>query len=183
MHLKEEPPDYKFTLPFPTFHRHTVSKPHFSDSNLIELLTKYLNPSVINGIQTFKNLMGQIQNLYPEHFSTIKIRFTQSRVKDLTTELEQDEIISKTHNRAHRNAEENKIQIYEKYYFPKMKNKISMLVKQLKVCKEGKFSKLAQARVIKSKSIEFICSIICSILNDILLYYGVPKFVVMDNEK
>lgn len=51
--------------------------------------------------------MGQIHNLYPEHLSTIKIRFTQSRVKDLTTELEQDEIILETHNRAHRNAEEN----------------------------------------------------------------------------
>lgn len=24
--LKEEPPDYKFTLPFPTFHRYTISK-------------------------------------------------------------------------------------------------------------------------------------------------------------
>jgi len=78
--LKEEPPDYKFTIPFPTFHRHTISKPHFSDSDLIELLTKYLNPTVINGIQTSEDLMGQIQNLYPKHFSTIKIRLRLRKI-------------------------------------------------------------------------------------------------------
>jgi len=164
--------------------------------------------------------MGEIQRIYPEHFRSFKIRFTQNKVEDVTNESDQEEIILETHNRAHRNSEENKIQLAEKYYFPKMKQKVTNLVKQCKVCKEGKydrhppnpeitetpipeypghvihidifsterklaltaidkFSKLAQAKIIKSKSTEDNKKQ----LHDILFYYGVPKYVVMDNEK
>lgn len=42
-----------------------------------------------------------------------------------------------------------------------------------------KFSKLAQGRIIKSKAIEDIRQP----LHEILFYYGVPKFVIVDNEK
>lgn len=51
--------------------------------------------------------------------------------------------------------------------------------KKLVLTAIDKFSKLAQARVIESKAIEHIKNP----LNEILFYYGVPKFVVMDNEK
>lgn len=217
---KEHPPDYKFIIPFPTFHRHIISQQTFSEVDLLKLLQKYLNPTVINGIYTTEDIMGQIQKLYPEHFQSLKIRFTQTKVIDLNSEAEQDEKILQTHNRAHRNAQENKIQIAQKYYFPKMKQKIATLIKQCQVCKEvkydrhppnpeiaetpipeypghtihidifsterklvltaiDKFSKLACAKIINSKSIEDIKKP----LHDILFYYGVPKFIVMDNEK
>lgn len=58
--------------------------------------------------------MGQIQRIYPEYFGSIKVRFSQNQVKNIINETEQDELILKTHNRAHRNAEENKIQLSEK---------------------------------------------------------------------
>jgi len=148
------------------------------------------------------------------------VRSTQTQVKDLTNTTDQEEQILKTHNRAHRNALENKIQLSEEFYFPKMKQKIANIVKQCKICKEtkydrhppnpeiretpipeypghiihidiystekqlvltaiDKFSKLAKAQIIKSKATEDIRTP----LRDIVFYFGVPKFIVMDNEK
>lgn len=82
--------------------------------------------------------MGKIQNIYPYHFRNYKTRFTQSRVRDLTDRTEQEELILKEHNRAHRNVNESKIQILQTYYFPKMKARIQELIKQCRVCKEQK---------------------------------------------
>lgn len=127
--LKEEQFRREFTLPFPTFHRHTISQPTYSDDDLIQILRKHLYPTVINGIHTTEDIMGQIQRIYPEYFRSFKVRFSQNRVEDIVNETDQDELILKTHNRAHRNAEENKIQLSEKCYFPKMKSKILTLVK------------------------------------------------------
>lgn len=218
--IKNTESKYSFDTPFPTFHRHTISRPHYCTDELIQLLKKYLNPSVINGIFTTEDVMGQIQTFYAAHFKNVRTRFTQVKVEDITNEEEQDELILKTHNRAHRNAHENKIQLSEKFYFPRMKKKIHFIVKQCQICKEekydrhptnpeiketpipefpghtvhidiystekhlvltaiDKFSKLAQGRIIKSKSIEDIKKP----LHDILFYYGVPKVVVVDNEK
>ena len=78
--------------------------------------------------------MSEIQHIYPKHFSNIKISFTQ--VKDLTNATEQDEKILTIHNRAQCNALENKKQLSENDYFPKMKQRISEVVKQCQVSKE-----------------------------------------------
>lgn len=51
--------------------------------------------------------------------------------------------------------------------------------KKLVLTAIDKFSKLAQAKIIKSKAIEDIRNP----LREIIFYYGVPKYVVMDNEK
>lgn len=111
--------DYKFSIPFPIFHRHDIYLQTYELDELILILRKYLNPSVINDIQTSEDIMGKIQSIYPDNFSKVKIRFTQSKVAELTNESEQEEEILKVHNRAHRNATENKIQLSEKFYFPK----------------------------------------------------------------
>lgn len=85
--------------------------------------------------------MAKLQNIYPSHFNTFKIRFSQNRIIDLEKDSDQEEEILKTHNRAHRNAYENQKQIAEKYYFPRMKAKITNIVKQCRVCKEEKYDR------------------------------------------
>jgi len=185
-------------------------------------LKEYLNPSVINEIFTCEDVMGKIQILYPIHFLGFKIRFSQTKVKDLVNEAEQEEEIIRTHNRAHRNAVEINAQLSERVYFPKIRKKVLAIVSQCKclVCKTSKydrhpthpeitetpllkyprqiihvdiysterhlvltaidkFSKLALGRVIKSKAVEDIRNP----LRNIVYYYGVPKLIVMDNEK
>jgi len=37
---KENPPNYKFTIPFPTFHRHIITQPNLPKNTPIELLKK-----------------------------------------------------------------------------------------------------------------------------------------------
>lgn len=209
-----------FKIPFPTYHRLTITRPHYSMDDLQDLLKQHLNPSVINGLFTSEKIMGQIQELYPIHFSNFKIRFTQSQVKDLNTIEQQEHQILVEHKRAHRNAIENKKQIIQKFYFPQMQSKINKIVKQCKICAENKYdrhpnkpeirktpipeypgqivhidifiaeknlvltaidkySKYAQARVIKSKSTENIREP----LRQILFTFGIPQMIIIDNEK
>lgn len=61
--------------------------------------------------------MGTIQNVYPIHFSSTKSPYTKKLVEDITNEQEQENVISKEHLRAHRNATENKTQILEEKNF------------------------------------------------------------------
>lgn len=211
---------YTFEIPFPTYHRHIIIKREFTATNLTELLKKYLNPSVINGLFTSESIMAQIQNIYPHHFRCYKSRFTQTQVKDITNKTEQEEQIINEHKRAHRNSLENKNQLIQRIYFPKMKSEIDKIVKQCLICKQhkydrhpnktelqqtpipqypghilhidiysteknlvltaiDKFSKYAQVRILKSKSIEDIREP----LRQILFAFGVPKLIVFDNEK
>ena len=164
--------------------------------------------------------MGTIQNFYPNHFKSYRIRYTQTMVQDIPNENEQEEKILNCHQRAHRNAQENQLQLCEKYYFPKMHKKMKQLIKQCTVCKENKydrhpnnqvliptpipsypghtvhidiysteghlvltlidkFTKLARAAIINSRSIEDIRRP----LRDLLFFFAIPQFVVIDNEK
>lgn len=64
--------------------------------------------------------MGRIQEIYPSHFRDYRIRYAQRIVEDIPNEMEQEERILRVHQRAHRNAEENRIQLLENFYFPRM---------------------------------------------------------------
>jgi len=87
--------------------------------------------------------MGKIQILYPIHFQGFKIRFSQTKVKDLVNEAEQEEDILRTHNRAHRNAVEIKAQFSERIYFPKMWKKGTAIVSQGLVCKTANMTDIS----------------------------------------
>lgn len=216
----DDTPAYQFQIIFPSYHRHSIMEPEYDTEKLISILKRYLNPSVINCIKTPEFIMGKIQEIYPDHFGNFKIRFTQIFVEDILSESDQETMIVETHNRAHRNAIENKLQILEKAYFPSMITKIKRILKLCSTCKKNKydrhpnqpklnatpipnypgqvihidifstdkklvltaidkFSKYAQTKILQGKSIEDIRRP----LRDILFFYGVPKTVVMDNEK
>ena len=115
---------YQFKITFPTYHRHLVTEPEYTNESLINLLKRYLNPSVTNAITTEDSILGKIQAIYPLHFNQYKIRYTRKIVKDLTEPTEQESAIIMEHNRAHRSAAENKAQLLEKCYFPQMNAKI-----------------------------------------------------------
>lgn len=139
---------YQLTNPFKNYSRHIINKPTYSKSELINIFKRYLNPNIINGIKTTEPTMGIIQELYPLHFKNFKIRFTQLMVQDITDENEQDDLILSIHRRAHRNAYENKNHILEKYYFPKMINKIKFHVKRCTNCKENKYDRHPNNQII-----------------------------------
>lgn len=131
----------KFNIVFQEYHRHTITGPEYNHTNIVQILRKILNPSVLNCIKTQERTMGIIQEVYPTHFKNYRIRFTQLQVEDITNEHDQETIIIETHNRAHRNAKENRLQILEKYYFSSMSSKIKRITKICAICKQNKYER------------------------------------------
>lgn len=211
---------YQFSIVFPTYHRHIITEPEFTTGKIIDIFKRYLNPSVINGLKTEERILGTIQEVYPIHFSNYRVRFARKFVTDLINQIDQENEILKEHKRAHRNTRENKAQLLNKYYFPKMQEKIDRIVKQCRICKEqkydrhpnnpvlkttpipqypghivhidiyysnnriiltaiDKFSKYAQAKIVSSRATEDIRHP----LREILMNFGIPEKIVVDNEK
>lgn len=132
---------YQLENPFKYYERHTITKQNFNEIEIIDTFRKYLKPDIINGLNVSENIMGKIQDIFPLHFSTYKIRFTQLLVRDIEKESEQDQIIISIHNRAHRGAVENRLQILEKFYFPKISKKLRTYIKMCHVCNENKYDR------------------------------------------
>lgn len=141
---------YQFLIPFPTYHRHIIEEPEYTEENLTNHLKRYLNPSVTNAIITDDHILGRIQNIHPIHFSRYRIKYTRKIVKDLVRESEQESEIVKEHKRAHRSATENKAQILENFYFPQMNSKINKIIKQCKICLENKYERHPSKLVLKA---------------------------------
>ncbi|XP_036348053.1 uncharacterized protein LOC118757450 [Rhagoletis pomonella] len=161
-----------------------------------------------------------MQKMYALHSNRFRIRFTREMVRDIKNPTDRDKEMINEHNRAHRNSEENKLQVLQKFYFPQMRAKILRVVKQCRTCKLNKydrhpnkhaiqttptpkhpghivhvdiyhtnkqlilividkFSKYAQVKLIRSKAIEDIREP----LREIIFSFGVPKTIVIDNEK
>lgn len=151
--LIDDVPTYKFDIVFPTYHRHTITQSDYSDEDLVALLKRYLNPSVVNCINTDEKTLGGLQRVYPVHFSNYKVKFSREVVIDLTDESAQEREILNEHKRAHRNGKENKIQILRKFYFPSMQAKINRIVKQCRVCKEQKYERHPNRPILKATPI------------------------------
>lgn len=132
---------YQINNPFDNYTRHTFIQRHYTEQDLINIFKRYLNPNTINGLLCDERTMGRIQEIYPHHFNSYKIRYTQKFVEDIPNEVEQEEKIILTHRRAHRNAEENRLQILENFYFPRMSAKIKKLVNQCSICKANKYDR------------------------------------------
>ena len=71
----------------------------------------------------------------------LKIRFTQKLLQDVQQEDDQWNVIRTEHHRAHRGAEENKLQLLRKFYFPKLSQKLRDFVTNCRVCHEHKYDR------------------------------------------
>lgn len=100
-----------------------------------------MNPNIINGIKADESILSLVQEILVTHFNGFKVRFTSSLIHDVISEDEQKQIIEKTHERAHRNFKENKLQILEYSYFPHMSSKIKNLIKHCDICKTNKYDR------------------------------------------
>jgi hypothetical protein len=132
---------YNFIEPFPKHIRHTITRKNFTENTLIQILKNHLNPNVINAIKAERNIMEIIQVIYPLHLQNYKIKFTNTLLEDITNEFKELDLIAMTHRRAHRNPVENKAQLIQKYYFPRMMSKIKNFVKKCTICKENKYDR------------------------------------------
>lgn len=117
--------------------RHFISFQTFEQ--LFDLLTKVVNPRVVNGIHCDLHILGQAQDKIVNSFPSVKFRYAPKIAIDIENKEDQCEIIANEHNRAHRNAQENFKQIVESYYFPNMMRKLKEFSENCRVCKEAKY--------------------------------------------
>lgn len=127
--------------PHKNFQRHYVKIGRLNKNKLTQILKEKLSPTVLNGIKIPEKNLVMLQEVYKENFSKFRIRITQRLVEDIRNEEQQLLIIQNEHKRAHRNSEENKNQILEKYYFPKMGKLIRDFTKSCETCNKNKYDR------------------------------------------
>ena len=124
--------------------RTTVAKPSFDESEILKIFKDHLDYKKRNCIFCPEKLISIIQRTYREYFArnkNLKIFISQRKVVDVETPEEENEIIEKTHNRAHRGVNENLMHICEKFFFPGMKRKIRKFIQFCTICKTEKYDR------------------------------------------
>lgn len=129
---------------FPKTIRVTIKKPSFNNSEILKILTDHLDYKKVNCIYCSDSLVLSIQKIYREYFSrnkALKVLFSKKLLDDVKTPEEENELIEKVHNRAHRGIKENCEVMRQKYFFPKMKNKIKRFIDLCTDCKVAKYDR------------------------------------------
>lgn len=135
--LEKQPPINSKYFSEIFYHRNIMVKPQFNKNNIVNILKRYLNPSVSNEIFTDDHILRKIQSVYPMDFSNHRTRYTRKIVENLTEESHQEGKIIQEQNRPH----DNRAQLLEQYYFPQINVKIKKIVKQYKICQENKYER------------------------------------------
>lgn len=73
---------YQLKTPFEGYHRHIFTERAYSEGNIIGIFKRYLNTKLVNGLSAPEHIMELIQGLYPIHFASHRIRYTQAYVED-----------------------------------------------------------------------------------------------------
>lgn len=129
---------------FPRVFRRTITRMHFGMGLLIRILKDYTNPTKINCIHCPKTILLSLQTVYKNHFcrnKNLRVMISETLLEDLRTEEQQNSIIQRTHESSHRGIWENQKQIFRKYYFPRMKNKIAKFIKLCETCNRFKYER------------------------------------------
>lgn len=130
--------------PHPGYSRHYVAAENLDRDKLIAILKTRLRPFglfILNGVKIPESHIGILQEAYLQTFVNYKLRITQRMVEDVKNENRIWELISSEHRRAHRNARENKEQLLERYYFPRMNSLITKYTRTCEVCRANKYDR------------------------------------------
>ena len=129
---------------FPKIFRRTIIKTEFDETIILNMFKNFMDLRRTNCIYCPENLMNLIQTTYKNHFSRVKsfkICITQKILIDLITLEDQNLILEQTHNCAHRGTWENHKQISNRFFFPRMKQKISNFIKLCNICNKNKYDR------------------------------------------
>lgn len=133
-----------FEQVFPKIFRHTVTKIAFSVPTILKIFQEQLDPNRVNCIYCPETLIPIIQFVYKNYFSrnkNLKIVISQLLLEDLKTLEQQNETITEIHNRAHRGIQENYKVLSQKFFFPKMKQKLHNHISLCENCNKGKYDR------------------------------------------
>lgn len=137
-------PETIITKPFPGYRRILIRRTRFDEEILTTLIKEFCDPTKTNGLSTSAEILGQIQEVYKKYFcrsGLLKIRFTETILRDVTDTDEQEKIVRETHNRAHRGIQENKFQILREFYFPKITQHLKKFIGVCDECNTSKYDR------------------------------------------
>lgn len=137
-------PETIITNPFPGYRRILIRRTKFDEQILTSILKEFCDPTKTNGLHTSEEILGQLQEVFKKYFSRpglLKIRFTQTILRDVTDADEQEKIVRETHERAHRGIQENKYQILREFYFPKITQHLKKYIRVCDKCNTSKYDR------------------------------------------
>ena len=129
---------------FPRTFRRTITKFHYGVPAIFKIFKDYMDPKRTNCIFCPENLIGLIQTVYKNYFNrckNFKIYISQKLLIDIQTLEEQNLIIEQTHNSAHRGTWENHKQVTKRFFFPRIKHKITNFIKLCRICNKNKYDR------------------------------------------
>lgn len=129
---------------FPGINRHTLTRATFGVPVAVKIFREYMHPSRVNCILCPEEWINTLQVVYRNHFArakSFKVILTQSILQDVISEEEQDDIIERVHERAHRGATENDGVIKKEFYFPKIKQRVQKYINLCETCLESKYER------------------------------------------
>lgn len=128
---------------FPHIHRRIIKKSSYNENDFYNIFKDFLDPKKQNCLMMPENIMQMAQNIYRTHFveSPFKIFIAQRKLVDITSPIEQDKLIEKIHNRAHRGIDENIKQLENDFFFPRLKAKVRTFVNLCTNCKRQKYDR------------------------------------------
>lgn len=133
--------EYLHEQPFSGVQRHKIKIKDLSRETFVQIIQNYFHASIINGIFCSEEIMGPLQTVYKDICTKLRARYSQKCLIDIVSEDEQRNIIFDEHKRAHRNYDENKLQISRIYYWPKMGAIIKQQVQKCQTCQIAKYTR------------------------------------------
>lgn len=129
---------------FPRVYRKTISKSGFDSRSLKKIFYDNMVHTKVNCIYCPEELIPAIQEVYRQYFSQLnpfRIKISLKFLIDLKTDEEQNAIVEETHETAHRGILENKAEIFRRFYFPNLKQKIKKYVNLCETCNKQKYER------------------------------------------
>lgn len=129
---------------FPKVLRITAKKPDFSKDDILNIFRSHLDYKKMNCILCPEALIPKIQEVYKTFFGrnkNLKIVISQLLLHDATTLEEQNDLVAKVHDRAHRGMNENHAVLAKICFFPEMKTKIRKFINLCTECKTAKYDR------------------------------------------
>lgn len=129
---------------FPAVFRRTITRVTFGIPYAIKIFRDFMSPTKGNCILCPEKWLNLLQIAYKNYFSrnkTFKIILTQTILQDIISEEDQNEVIERVHQRAHRGAKENHDAIQKNFYFPKLSEKVQKHVNLCGTCLESKYER------------------------------------------
>lgn len=123
--------------------RKTINIRDIDDNYIINLIKNYFNPKGMNAIYVENlQLFLKIQTIYREYFSMSKMKVIRccKIVRDILLEEERVKTIRDYHrDNNHRGINETFEHIRQRYYFPRIREKITMFINNCKICQTEKY--------------------------------------------